>query len=218
MRVIGSWLAALVLSAQAFAQTQFPQASGPYGPRPVGRPQWRVATIFELPRFLNWKVGGAASALTGLTFFEAIVRVDKSELAFIEGYDQQWISPEIRKKLDYRLTPAETNIVKERLRKFGLQMPAYHVESFGDQAASRKVFEFAKGLGVETIVCGNAARSLAEIDQLANEFAINVAVPAGASLDGRGRRIGVRVDSPEAITQFKDRVMVVRMSNPQSFQ
>ena len=218
MRTIGYQLAVLVLAAQAFAQTTFPRASGPYGPRAVGRPQWKVATLFELPGFLGWKVGGAARSFTGLTFSEAIVRVDKSELAFIEGWDQQWVSPEIRKNLDYRLTPAEVNIVKERLRKFRLQMPAYHVESFGDQAASRKVFEFAKGLGVETIVCGNVPRSLVEIDQLANEFAVNVALPAGASLEGRSRRIGVRVESPEAIAQFKDRVMVVGMRDPQSFQ
>ena len=69
--------------------------------------------------------------------------------------------------------------MKERLRKFRLTMPAYHVESFGDEAAGRKLFEFAKSLGVETIVCRDAPRSLAGIDQLANEFGMNVAVAAG---------------------------------------
>jgi type 1 glutamine amidotransferase len=177
-----------------------------------------VATLAELPGFLNWKVGGTASAFAGLTFVEAIVRVDKSELAFIEGSDQQWVSPENRKNLDYRLTPAEVNVVTDRLRRFGLQMPAYHIEGFGDEAASRKVFEFAKSLGVERIVCGNAPRSLVGVDQLANEFGIDVAVPAGVSFEGRSRRIGAWVEAPEAIPRFKDRVMVVRMRNPQSFQ
>jgi len=216
--MIGYRLAALVLAAQACAQTPFPRATGPVGPHAVGRPQWRVPTLAELPGFLNWKVGGAASAFTGLTFAEAIVRVDKSELAFIEGSDQQWVSPEIRKNLDYRLTPAETNIVKDRLRKFGLKMPAYQVENFGDEAASRKLFEFARSLGVETIVCDNVPRSLADIDQLANEFGVNVAVAAGSSLEGRSRRIGLRVESPEAVARFNDRVMVVRMRDPHSFQ
>jgi type 1 glutamine amidotransferase len=222
--MINHRLTVLLLAAQAFAQSQFPQASGPYGPNPVGRPGWRVPTIFYLPRFLNWKVGGAADAFTGLTFFEAVVRIDKSELAFIEGSDQQWVSPEIRKNLDYRLTPEEINAVKARLQKFRLQMPVYHVERFEDQVASRKVFEFAKSLAVEksftveTIVCGVAPRSLAEIDQLANEFGINVAVPAGTSLEERSRRIGFRVESPEQVAQFRDRVMVVRMRDPQAFQ
>ena len=90
-------LAALVLALQAFGQTPFPRASGPVGPRLVGRPDWRVATLAELPGFLNWKVGGAASAFSGLTFFEAIVRVNKSELTFIEGWDQQWLAPRFAK-------------------------------------------------------------------------------------------------------------------------
>ena len=130
------------------------RALGPRGPVPVGRSLWRVPTIVELGAVPHsWKVGVPSSAFQGLTLSEAAIRTDDLELGYVEGSNTQWASPEIRKNLDYNLTPAELTVVKNRLSKFHVQMLAYHVETLGPDDATRwKVFEFAKAMGVEMIV------------------------------------------------------------------
>jgi type 1 glutamine amidotransferase/sugar phosphate isomerase/epimerase len=217
----------------------YPRASGPYGPSPVGRANWRVPTIFEAGNFFNWKVGAPASAFKGLTLSEAAVRIDKVSLGYVEGSNTQWVSSEIRKNLDYNLTPNELTAVKNRLGKFHIQMVAYHVDGLGPD--DRKVFEFAKSLGVEMIIAAPDPASLAGIDKLANEFGINVAIenlgrketPAYwnpksvlAALQGRSNRIGIRADTGywmqeginprDALVQVKDKLMAVSLRDRSS--
>ncbi len=201
------------LSALSAAQSPVANAQGPVGPRPVGRSQWRDQTFRQTASFLNWKVGAPASGFEGLTFLEAVVRIDQATLGYIEGSNKQWVSPEIRKPLDYNLTPAEITTVKNRLRKFQVQMPAYHVDAFdSDDAIRRKVFEFAKALGVELITTSQHA-DLAAIDQLAGEFKINVAVEnlEPAALQGRSTRIGIHANSTSS--QSMDKIMAISVTN-----
>ena len=67
--------------------------------------------------------------------------------------------------------------VKARLNELRLRMPAYYAESMpGDPGSRRKLFAFAKGLGADMIVAPVEPASLAELDKLANELAMNVAV------------------------------------------
>jgi type 1 glutamine amidotransferase/sugar phosphate isomerase/epimerase len=222
------------------AGTSVVRITGPYGPSPVGRSGWRVPPLdfrIEIGPCLGWKVGVPASAFRGLTLTEAVIRTDIVALGYVEGSNRQWVSPEIRKNLDYKLSPAELTAAKNRLRKFAVQMVAYHVDSFGpDESTRRKVFEFAKSLGVEMIVVAPEPAALPAIDKLANEFGINVAIeslgrketPAYwqpknvlAALQGRSSRIGVRVDTgawmreginpKEALAQLKDKLMAVSL-------
>jgi len=217
----------------------YPRASGPYGPNPVGRTGWRVPTIFEAGSFFNWKVGAPASAFKGLTLSEAAVRIDKAELGYVEGSNTQWVSSEIRKNLDYNLTPNELTAIKNRLGKFRVHMVAYHVDGLGPD--DRKVFEFAKSLGVEMIIAAPDPASLPGIDKLANEFGINVAIenlgrketPAYwnpksflAALQGRSNRIGIRADTGywmqeginprDALVEVKDKLMAVSLRDRSS--
>jgi type 1 glutamine amidotransferase/sugar phosphate isomerase/epimerase len=223
-----------------FAQTPdpapaAPRASGPRGPIPVGRSLWRVPTIVELGPFLNWKVGVPSSAFQGLTLLEAAIRIDTLELGYVEGSNTQWVSPEIRKNLDYNLTPAELTVVQNRLRKFHVLMLAYRVDRLEpDDASRRKVFEFAKSLGAEMIVSPAMPGSLTAIDKLANEFGINFAMESRgdakqilAKLRGLSNHVGVQVDVGDwlqdgidplrAMTLLKDRVMAVSLDDRSSF-
>jgi type 1 glutamine amidotransferase/sugar phosphate isomerase/epimerase len=217
----------------------YPRASGPTGPSPVGRTGWRVPTIVEAEGFFNWKVGAPSSAFNGLTLSEAAVRIDKDSLGYVEVSNTQWVSPEIRKNLDYNLTPEELTALKYHLGKFHIRMVAYHVDKLGPD--DRKVFEFAKSLGVEMIIAAPDVASLSGIDNLANEFGISVAIenlgreetPAYwnpksvlAALQGRSNRIGIQADTGywmrdginprEALVQVKDRLMAVSLRDRSS--
>ena len=62
----------------------------------------------------------------------------------------------------------------------------------------RRVFEFAKSIDAPLIVTSGDAANPAELDKLAEEFEINVALESKgdpktvmAALEGRGKRMGV---------------------------
>jgi hypothetical protein len=96
-------------------------------------------------RLLGWSVGIPGNVFPKLTFSEAAGMADALGLGSIEGFS--------RKRSD----------VRSSLTELPLKMPAYHLESIGaDDAARRKVFDFAKSLEVETIVSAGESDLAAE--------------------------------------------------------
>jgi type 1 glutamine amidotransferase/sugar phosphate isomerase/epimerase len=239
-----SMTSAIVATGQAPAQAPVGRggAPGTAAAPPQTRAEWRVRNVAEVGSFLKWKVGAPSDAFQGLSFFEAAVRLDALGLAYIEGSNKQWVSPEVRKNLDYNLTAEELTAVRNRLRKLHIEMVAYHVDSLGaDDAVRRKVFEFAKNMGAEMIISAPDPASLPAIDKLAGEIGINVAIENRSrkdtpsywdpkrvlgALQGRSNHIGVRADlgywaqegikPQEALSQLKDRVMAVHLNDQNS--
>ena len=202
----------------------------------VGRPpaesvhvsyQLRVAAGRD--EILGWRLGIPATVFPKITFAEAIVKSDALGLAYIEGFDTQSVSPEISKNLDYNLSADEITAVKNKLRSVTLRMPVYHIDSMpADETSRRKVLTFTKGLGAETIVANPDPASLGELDRLATEIGVNLAIetrkdPKGTigALEGRSKRIGVSADVDawmqqgikplDGLAVIKDRLMLVNL-------
>jgi hypothetical protein len=131
--------------------------------------------------WFGWTVAIPTTEFPTLTFSEAAEKADALALASVQGSDQQIVSPEIPKKLSYHLKPGERQAVALRLRELSLNMPIYAVESIpSDESSRRQMFEFAKELGVRTIVSSPAPGLLADLDKLATEFEVNIAVRNGS--------------------------------------
>jgi len=152
--------------------------------------------------WFDWRVGVPGMAIKSLTLSEMLPKVDLLSVANVEASNTQMVSLEIPKKLDYRLQPGERNAVVYRFKELGEQVLAYRVDSIGaDEATRRNVFAFAKAINAPTIVVPADAAVLTELDKLAEEFAINVAVESKGdpkvvmrAVEGRGKRIGVAAD------------------------
>src|SRR5215510_1902410 len=152
--------------------------------------------------WFDWRVGVPGTAIKSLTLSEMLPKIDVLAVASVEASSSQTVAPEIPKKLDYRLQPGERNAVVYRLKELGEQMLAYRVDTVGAEAATRrKVFEFAKAIGAPTLIVAAGGAALADLDKLAEEFGVNVAVEskgdpkmAMQSVEGRGKRIGVAAD------------------------
>ena len=152
--------------------------------------------------WFDWRVGVPSTAMKSLTLSEMLPKVDLLSVANVEASNTQIVSLEIPKKLDYRLQPGERNAVVYRFKELGEQVLAYRVDSIGaDEATRRKVFAFAKAINAPTIVVPADGAALTELDKLAEEFAINVAVESKGdpkvvmrAIEGRGKRIGVAAD------------------------
>lgn len=182
----------------------------------------------SVSNLLGWQVGISSNVFRSLTFSESAALTDALGSGNIEGVSSQKVSPEIDKNLDFHLSPAEIATVKARLTELNLKMPAYRVDAIpSDEASSRKLFAFAKEMGVKTIVTSAVPSSLSTIDKLAAESDVNVAIDSPdpktlmSAIDGLGPRIGVSADLAkwiehgirpiEGLALLKERLMVVRL-------
>ena len=149
--------------------------------------------------WFGWRVAAPVASLKGLTFSEALARADMWPVASVEASSAQITSFEVPKPLDHRLQANERAAVVYRLREISESIMAYRVDNLGaDPAIRRRVFEFAKSINVPLIIISSDTANLAEIDKLADEFEINVAIEskgdpkmAMAAIEGRGKRLGV---------------------------
>jgi type 1 glutamine amidotransferase len=149
--------------------------------------------------WFGWRVAAPVASLKGLTFSEALARADMWPVASVEASSTHITSFEVPKPLDQRLQANERAAVVYRLREISESIMAYRIDNIGaDPAMRRRVFEFAKSINVPLIITGADAANVAELDKLADEFEINVALESKgdpkttmAALDGRGKRMGV---------------------------
>jgi len=152
--------------------------------------------------WFGWRVAIPVSAFRQLTLSDALAKADIMSVTGVEASSRDTVSAEVPKKLDYRLRTGERNAVSYRLRELNEQVFAYHVETLGSDAATRRhVFELAAAIRAPILVVPAETSALDEVDRLAEEFAINVALesrtdPRAAmrAIEGRSKRIGVRAD------------------------
>lgn len=128
--------------------------------------------------------------------------------------------------------------MKKRMDDLGIKMPSYYGPLEADKTKYRGVFDFAKEMGVETIVAEPPIEALAEIDKLCEEYKINLAIhnhPEGSgsaywnpdvfakAVEGKSPRIGgapdtghwVRtgLDTLESLKKYQKRIIVVHLKD-----
>ncbi len=229
MRPVHFLFAAVASTTIGFAQAPPPPANPPVRiSASVRVPAWRQLRT-AVGSLVGWQVGVSLGSFRQDTFFEAARKADALDLAAVEGDSTQKVSVQIPKNLDYKLAPGEIDGVRERMASLSLRMPVYVTPAIGeDDQTARKVFEFVKGLGVETLAVERAPQALATLEKLADEYAINVALIGSPktlveSLQGRSRRLGVYADlgkwmqegiaPADGIALVKDRLLVLRLSD-----
>jgi type 1 glutamine amidotransferase len=194
--------------------------------RPPDQGKFRTTALTAL----GWRLGVRSDAVGPVTFWEAAAKADAAGLPAIEGVGTQKVSPDIARNLDYNLSAGEIARVRTRLEELRLRMPAYRLEAMpAEESARRKIFGFVKELGADLLITPAETSSFAGLDQLANEFAINVSViapkatEAMAALEGRSKRMGLDVDTGawmsagvkllEGLAPLKDRVLSVSLGD-----
>ena len=207
----------LVILIAAWSQAQsgpqppaFPRASDA-----LERVTWRTRTLVGDDRLTQWKFAVPADGVGVPTFLDAIVRADAAVVDFVEGSSVQKVSADIQKALDWNLSPEERAAIRGRMGT--IKILSYGVESVPrDAAEARKLFEFAKAMGVDTIVTRNAS-DLVAIDALAAEFAVKVALLGGTTkqLEGRSKQLGIGVETGgwtrDRVASVKDRLTYLRL-------
>ncbi len=127
---------------------------------------------------IGWKIGCQAYSFNRFTFFEAIDKVSSIGLHYIEAYPGQKLSNETGDvKFDHNISPELQQKVREKLASANVKLINYGVVGLpNNEAESRKVFEFAKAMGIETIVSEPPPNAIPLIDKLSQEYGIKVAI------------------------------------------
>lgn len=217
-KLISLTVAGLVLSAVAAAQ----------------QPAWTL---------IGWRTVVLSSSFRQSTIVDAIDKTAAAGAKMMEGYVVQKVSAGIPKSFDWNLADAEVAVVRQKLRSAGVSMPAYYTRNIPkDEEGIRKLFGFAKALGVETIIGEPPPEQLAFIDKFATEYGINVAIhnhtPKNSpfywdpknqmqALEGRSKRMGVcpdigawvrgNIKPAEALAVVKDRLLGFHVHDPNQF-
>ncbi len=112
------------------------------------------------------------------TLFEALDKCKELGIKYIELYPGQRLSPENKSvAFDHNAPLKYRQIVKKRLAELGMKAVCYGVVGLSrNEANNRKVFEFAKDMGIETINSEPPINALPAIDKLAQEYGINVGI------------------------------------------
>ena len=127
---------------------------------------------------LGWRLGVQAFSFNRITLFEAIDKVSGLGLHYIEAMPFGQLSPEHRAvRTDHNLAPEYRALLKEKLKASGVTLVNYGVVPLpNDETECRKVFDFAKDMGLETIVSEPPPDAIALIARLCDEYEINVAI------------------------------------------
>ncbi len=111
-----------------------------------------------------------------------------------------------------------------KVKELGLTISAHGVNGFGkDFDANRRVFEFAKKVGLKTITAGPSPESLDNVNDLVKEFNIRIAIHNHGpkdrfnkvadllrAIEGRDERIGACADLGHYIRSGEKPVEVIR--------
>jgi len=186
---------------------------------------------------LGWRLGIEAYTFHRYTLFEAIDKTAQLGLPFMGGSSFQKVSKAIDKNFEPGLTDSELKQIRLKLDSAGVGMLTYYFQEIpGDEAGCRRVFEFARKIGIETFMSEPKPESLDMIEKFCDKYDINVAIhnhgPAQSPLywqpegvlkvcKGRSPRIGAcgdagywmraGIDPIEAVKKLGKRLITIQM-------
>ena len=175
---------------------------------------------------LGWRLSSSIYTFRDRTFYEALpvvagLGIRCVEPAFFLPLSKE--SPDL--KTSESLAPDKRREMKQHLQDLGLTMPNYYAPIEGDKNAYRKVFDFAKEMGVETLVAEPPAEAFEALDALCAEYKMRLAVhnhPEGSgshywnpdtlvkACQGRSPRIGACPDTGHWVRSGLDTLASLR--------
>src|SRR5208282_1895788 len=121
---------------------------------------------------LGWHLGCQAWSFNKYTFFEAIDKTAGLGLHYIEAFPGQKVSREISSGFGDGLSAEQRETIRKKLADSGVRLVNYGVVGID----GKKTFDFAKDMGIETIVSEPGEGDFEKLDQLCGEYEINIAI------------------------------------------
>lgn len=185
----------------------------------------------------GWKLGITAYTFHKYTMFETIDKTAALGLSYLGALNFQTVSAELNKPFNCDLTDAELQRVRTKLDSAGVRLiTCFYDRIPGDEAGCRRVFEFARKMGIQTLISEPPREALDTIERFCDEYDIQLAIhnhDQAASPDywspeavlrvcqNRSRRVGAcpdlgywirsGIDPVEGIRALGDRLITLQM-------
>jgi len=126
---------------------------------------------------LGWQFTCQAWTFRELTIFETLDTLNSIGITNVEFFPGQRVSKENPAGFDHNAAPELIAAVKEKLQAARIRPVAYGVVGLSNnEAEARKVFEFAKTMGIGVINSEPPEDAMPLLDKLAQEYKIKVGI------------------------------------------
>ncbi len=126
---------------------------------------------------IGWRIACQLYTFRDRSFYEALDAISSLGMRNVEPC---FFLPLDKKRPDLKTSEALSQDVrremKARLKDYGIRMINYYAPVDGNTANFRKIFDFAKEMGVKTLVAEPPAEVFEKLDELCNEYKINLAI------------------------------------------
>jgi sugar phosphate isomerase/epimerase len=110
------------------------------------------------------------------SFMEALDKAKEMGIRYIQAYPGQKLNKDGSGTFDVDMPEEDRALTKKRLEKLGLSLEKFGVADVGNETSAKKLLQFAKDMGITTVVIEPAYDLLPMIDILANKYNVNVAI------------------------------------------
>lgn len=126
---------------------------------------------------LGWKLATKCYTFRMLTLFETLDITQRMGLRYIEINPGQKLSAEHPVPCDPSLPPELRAKLKAKLKETGVTPVSFGLIPLGtDEKLARRVFDYLKDLGIDTVVSEPPPAAMASLDRLCTEYGINLAI------------------------------------------
>ncbi|HOZ47094.1 MAG TPA: ThuA domain-containing protein [Candidatus Hydrogenedentes bacterium] len=140
-------------------------------------PSGRLTPAIEAQEKLGWPLGITAYTFHKYTLFETIEKTEQLGLAYLGGLDFQKVSRDIDRNFNADLSDEELKAIRLKLDDSGVRMvTCFYSVIPGDEEGCRAVFEFARKMGIETLISEPPLEALDTIERFCDEYDINLAI------------------------------------------
>lgn len=169
-----------------------------------------AATDYAGVRIKKFPIASEAWTFRKFTFAETLAKLKELGVAAVEAYPGQALSADFPgARFDQNMTAEQIAKVKDLLQASGVTLYGYGVVDIGrTEESMRKVFDFARKMGIRTVVCEPADDDFTRLEKLVKEYNIQIAIhnhPAPSKynlpetvfhhVDGKDARIGSCADN-----------------------
>jgi sugar phosphate isomerase/epimerase len=166
----------MLAAAAIFASAALAQSEAGRSPAQIAasvRPNINYAALSKL----GWQLSCQAYTFREMSLFETIDVLNALGIRYIELFPGQRFSPTNPAGFSHDSSPEMVNELMAKLKSANVKPVAYGVVGLGnDEAAARKVFDFAKKLGITTITSEPPEDAMPMLDKLCQEYKINIAI------------------------------------------
>ncbi|HYA48718.1 MAG TPA: family 16 glycoside hydrolase [Burkholderiales bacterium] len=184
------------------------------------------ATDYQAVRIKKFPIMVEGWTYRRYTFFQTVDKLKALGIGLLEAYPGQPLGGGDPKAVFGEDMPeADMTAARAKLNEAGVSVVAYGVVDLGTTEASmRKVFDFARKMGIRTVVCEPRDEDFPLLEKLLDEYDLQAAIhnhpqpakyafpmTAFERLQGRSERIGVCADTGHWMREGLDPVECLRL-------